>query len=80
MVPSNIAVWRKRVTITQEPYGVIGIISPWNYPLLLPASSALAALTSTRTQSTDAPARRIRSESRCSGKRRARLNNAPHLR
>jgi acyl-CoA reductase-like NAD-dependent aldehyde dehydrogenase len=44
IVPSNIALWRKRVTITQEPYGVIGIISPWNYPLLLPASTALAAL------------------------------------
>jgi acyl-CoA reductase-like NAD-dependent aldehyde dehydrogenase len=44
MVPSNVAVWRKRVTIEQEPYGVIGIISPWNYPLLLPASSTLAAL------------------------------------
>jgi succinate-semialdehyde dehydrogenase/glutarate-semialdehyde dehydrogenase len=44
IVPSNIATWRKRVTITHEPYGVIGIISPWNYPLLLPASSALAAL------------------------------------
>lgn len=44
IVPSNIATWRKRVTITHEPYGVIGIISPWNYPLLLPASPALAAL------------------------------------
>jgi succinate-semialdehyde dehydrogenase/glutarate-semialdehyde dehydrogenase len=44
MIPSNIALWRKRVTITHEPYGVIGIISPWNYPLLLPASTALAAL------------------------------------
>ena len=44
IVPSNIALWRKRVTITQEPYGVVGIISPWNYPLLLPASTALAAL------------------------------------
>jgi succinate-semialdehyde dehydrogenase/glutarate-semialdehyde dehydrogenase len=44
MIPGNIALWRKRVTITHEPYGVIGIISPWNYPLLLPASSTLAAL------------------------------------
>ena len=44
MIPSNIALWRKRVTIEQEPYGVIGIISPWNYPLFLPASSTLAAL------------------------------------
>jgi acyl-CoA reductase-like NAD-dependent aldehyde dehydrogenase len=44
MVPSNVALWRKRVTIEHEPYGVIGIISPWNYPLFLPASSTLAAL------------------------------------
>lgn len=44
MIPSNAALWRKRVTIEQDPYGVIGIISPWNYPLLLPASSTLAAL------------------------------------
>ena len=42
--PSNIAVWRKRVTVAAEPYGVVGIISPWNYPLLLPASTTLAAL------------------------------------
>lgn len=34
LIPSNIALWRKRVTITHEPYGVIGIIPPWNYPLL----------------------------------------------
>jgi acyl-CoA reductase-like NAD-dependent aldehyde dehydrogenase len=44
MIPTNIALWRKRVTIEQEPFGVIGIISPWNYPLFLPASSTLAAL------------------------------------
>ena len=44
MIPSNVALWRKRVTIEHEPYGVIGIIAPWNYPLLLPASSTLAAL------------------------------------
>jgi succinate-semialdehyde dehydrogenase/glutarate-semialdehyde dehydrogenase len=44
IVPSNIATWRKRVTITHEPFGVVGIIAPWNYPLLLPASSTLAAL------------------------------------
>ncbi|HJR66453.1 MAG TPA: aldehyde dehydrogenase family protein [Gemmatimonadaceae bacterium] len=44
MIPSNVALWRKRVTIEHEPYGVIGIISPWNYPLFLPASGTLAAL------------------------------------
>jgi succinate-semialdehyde dehydrogenase/glutarate-semialdehyde dehydrogenase len=44
IIPGNIALWRKRVTITYEPYGVVGIISPWNYPLLLPASTTLSAL------------------------------------
>ena len=44
MIPSNVALWRKRVILEHEPYGVIGIISPWNYPLLLPASGTLAAL------------------------------------
>ncbi len=36
--------WRKRVTLVHEPYGVMGIISPWNYPMFLPLSSALPAL------------------------------------
>ena len=44
MIPSNVALWRKRVTIEHEPYGVIGIISPWNYPLFLPASATLPAV------------------------------------
>ena len=30
--------------IRREPYGVIGIISPWNYPLSIPATEILAAL------------------------------------
>ncbi len=30
--------------IQQEPWGVIGIISPWNYPFSIPASEAIAAL------------------------------------
>jgi succinate-semialdehyde dehydrogenase/glutarate-semialdehyde dehydrogenase len=28
----------------REPYGVVGIISPWNYPFSIPATEALAAL------------------------------------
>lgn len=34
----------KRGRIIHEPNGVIGIISPWNYPLSILASDALAAL------------------------------------
>src|ERR1700680_2089182 len=30
--------------IVREPYGVIGIISPWNYPFSIPATQSLAAL------------------------------------
>ena len=38
------AMWRKRVQVTEEPFGVIGVISPWNYPLMLPASIVIPAL------------------------------------
>lgn len=34
----------KRGRIVYEPIGVLGIISPWNYPLSIPASDAVAAL------------------------------------
>jgi succinate-semialdehyde dehydrogenase/glutarate-semialdehyde dehydrogenase len=30
--------------LVREPYGVVGIISPWNYPFSIPATEALAAL------------------------------------
>ena len=39
-----LAAWRKRVTLVKEPHGVVGVISPWNYPMFLPLSSALPAL------------------------------------
>lgn len=40
----NLAMKLKRGTLLREPYGVIGIISPWNYPFAIPATEALAAL------------------------------------
>jgi len=40
----NWATKTKSGRIRREPYGVIGVISPWNYPLSIPASEALAAL------------------------------------
>src|SRR6266403_2073590 len=40
----NIALKTKSGRILHEPYGVIGIISPWNYPFSIPATEAMAAL------------------------------------
>ncbi len=40
----NLATKLKRGRLVREPYGVIGIISPWNYPFSIPASESLAAL------------------------------------
>lgn len=40
----NLAMKTKAGCILREPYGVIGIISPWNYPFSIPATETLAAL------------------------------------
>lgn len=40
----SLAAKAKRGQLIREPYGVIGIISPWNYPFSIPASQSLAAL------------------------------------
>src|SRR5215467_2754209 len=34
----------KRGVLCREPYGVVGIISPWNYPFSLPSVQTLTAL------------------------------------
>jgi acyl-CoA reductase-like NAD-dependent aldehyde dehydrogenase len=41
---ASLAMKTKVGRILREPHGVIGIISPWNYPLSIPAVDALAAL------------------------------------
>ena len=41
---ANPALRFKRGQLSWEPLGVIGIISPWNYPLSIPAADAFAAL------------------------------------
>ncbi len=40
----NLATKLKRGWLVREPYGVIAIISPWNYPFSIPATETLAAL------------------------------------
>ena len=42
----NLATKLKRGYLVREPHGVIGIISPWNYPFSIPATETLAALVS----------------------------------
>ena len=41
---SNPAMKTKRGELVYEPHGVIGIISPWNYPFSIPSTETLAAL------------------------------------
>src|SRR5579864_1574792 len=38
----NLATKAKRGFLVREPYGVIGIVSPWNYPFSIPATETLA--------------------------------------
>ena len=40
----NLAMKTKVGRILREPHGVIGIISPWNYPFSIPATESLSAL------------------------------------
>ena len=40
----NIAMKTKRGVLAREPYGVVGIISPWNYPFSTPAVETVGAL------------------------------------
>jgi len=40
----NLAMKTRAGRIVREPYGVIGIISPWNYPFSIPATAAMAVL------------------------------------
>lgn len=41
---SNPAMKLKKGTLLREPYGVVGIVSPWNYPFSLPSVQTLTAL------------------------------------
>jgi succinate-semialdehyde dehydrogenase/glutarate-semialdehyde dehydrogenase len=41
---ATLALWRKRITCTHDPIGVLGVISPWNYPFMLPVGTVAPAL------------------------------------
>jgi acyl-CoA reductase-like NAD-dependent aldehyde dehydrogenase len=45
----NLATKLKSGQLIREPYGVVGIISPWNYPFSIPATETLAALVTGNT-------------------------------
>ena len=45
----NLATKLKNGRLVREPHGVIGIISPWNYPFSIPATETLAALVAGNT-------------------------------
>ena len=40
----NLLMFNKKSRIVYEPYGVVGIISPWNYPFAIPFSEIVMAL------------------------------------
>jgi succinate-semialdehyde dehydrogenase/glutarate-semialdehyde dehydrogenase len=43
-MPGNLLMANKRSRICRVPYGVLGIISPWNYPFSIPLSEAVMGL------------------------------------
>jgi acyl-CoA reductase-like NAD-dependent aldehyde dehydrogenase len=45
----NLVMKAKRGRLLREPYGVIGIIAPWNYPFSTPSSETLPALVAGNT-------------------------------
>jgi acyl-CoA reductase-like NAD-dependent aldehyde dehydrogenase len=45
----SLATKLKSGKLVRQPYGVVGIISPWNYPFSIPATETLAALVAGNT-------------------------------
>src|SRR5579863_635037 len=69
---ANLVMKTKSGRLVREPYGVIGIISPWNYPFSIPATETLAALIAGNAVVLSPQSSLPRSRSklrRCSGKR-----------
>ncbi len=44
LIPANFLMANKQSKIIRVPYGVVGIISPWNYPFSIPFSEVVMAL------------------------------------
>ena len=44
LFPGNILLLNKLSKIVRVPYGVVGVISPWNYPFAIPFSEVVMAL------------------------------------
>lgn len=44
MRSDTLAAWRKVITVHHDPFGVIAIVSPWNYPFFFPAMHSMTAL------------------------------------
>lgn len=40
----TLAAWRKTITTHHVPFGVVAVISPWNYPFFFPAMHVMTAL------------------------------------
>ncbi|HYW32952.1 MAG TPA: aldehyde dehydrogenase family protein, partial [Gemmatimonas sp.] len=39
-----LAAWRKSITTHHDPFGIVAVVSPWNYPFFLPAMHSMSAL------------------------------------
>ncbi len=44
LLPGNILLANKQTTVERVPYGIVGIISPWNYPFSIPFHEIAMAL------------------------------------
>ena len=42
--PAGLPMWRKRMRVEHRPFGVVAVVSPWNYPLMLSAGVIVPAL------------------------------------
>lgn len=44
MRSATLAAWRKVITTHRDPFGVVAVVSPWNYPFFFPAMHCMTAL------------------------------------